>query len=229
MSNAMVGFFVDEEEEEDEKSFMQKLGQAMASGFSSLVLGRDFGNATKTMINYGVEKINENYLDFLRNGEYDPYKDAIQFTIIPPANKGQKGIDAFDLMANIMGPFGAAMKTGELMIKKATEEPKKKEDAIARSEKEKNVRIPLEVLGNLGLIPLYKDVRKIVNAQIYKDLKNAKSKDSSKKMTDAEFKRMFPNEYKAIQDAMGEDEYIKKVNDEVKRMEKQIQKETGGY
>ncbi|NBX49801.1 hypothetical protein EBT25_07645, partial [bacterium] len=78
------GLFLDDEEEDDDKSFAQKLGQGLASTFTSLLLGRDFGNVARSMVNYGVEKANEKYLDFLRDGEYDPYEDAIQYTFIPP-------------------------------------------------------------------------------------------------------------------------------------------------
>jgi transcriptional antiterminator NusG len=49
---------------------------------------------------------------------------------------------------------------------------KKEADAIERQEDVKNIRIPLEVLGNAGFIPLYKDIRKTVMNNIYKDLKN---------------------------------------------------------
>ena len=34
--------------------------------------------------------------------------------------------------------------------------------------------MPLEIAGNLGLIPVYKDVRKVAIQEIYKDLRRAK-------------------------------------------------------
>jgi uncharacterized protein YwbE len=172
LSDEMVGLFSDDEEEEDEKSLGKKLGQAMTSTFTSLLIGRDFGNATKTFVNYGLERMNEKYLDNLREGEYDPYKDAIQYTIVPPDAKGKK-TDLNDFLMNMGGPFGPSLKTANLIARKLTEDPKKKEDAIERSEKEVNVRIPLEILGNAGLVPLYKDVRKVVMKNIYKDLEKA--------------------------------------------------------
>ena len=51
---------------------------------------------------------------------------------------------------------------------------KKEEDAIERSEKEKNIRMPLEILGNLGFVPLYKDIRKSVVKDINKGFEEAK-------------------------------------------------------
>ena len=152
---------------------MQKLGQSITSAFTSLVFGRDFGNATKTIINYGLERANEKYLDFLREGEYDPYKDAIQYSIIPREKKGSI-TDISDLLLNIAGPLGPALKTGDLVIRKAFEPEKKESDAIQRQQDEINVRIPLEVLGNAGFIPLYKDIRKAVLKEMYSSLENPK-------------------------------------------------------
>jgi len=173
LGSGLIGLFFDDDEEETEKSFMQKLGQSITSAFTSLVFGRDFGNATKTIINYGLERANEKYLDFLREGEYDPYKDAIQYSIIPREKKGSI-TDISDLLLNVAGPLGPALKTGDLVIRKAFEPEKKESDAIQRQQDEINVRIPLEVLGNAGFIPLYKDIRKAVLKEMYSSLENPK-------------------------------------------------------
>jgi len=179
LGSTMVGAFVDEEEPDNEKSFMQKFGQALASTATGLILGRNFGNATKGLVNYGVEEINKEFLTDLREGEYDPYEDYISYSYIPRPKEGQD-ISIRDLITNMMGSFGPAIKTTDLMVKKAFADEKKEADAIERSEYENMVRIPLEVLGNVGMIPLYKDVRKIVMADIYKDIDKA-SKEAEKK------------------------------------------------
>jgi hypothetical protein len=185
VGTGLMGLFFDDDEEETEKTFMQKLGQSLASAMTSLILGRDFGNATKMIINEGVERANEKYLDFLREGDYDPYKDAIQYSIIPPEKKGRQ-TDLFDLFLNMGGAFGPALKTLDFIFRKALEPEKKKEEAIERREKEINVRIPLEILGNAGLIPLYKDIRKAVMKDIYKDLEKAQKTLGDKKKIKAE-------------------------------------------
>jgi hypothetical protein len=178
LSSGMVDLFAGDDDDDDEKSLGNKFGQSLASTFTSLFIGRDFGNATKTILNYGIEGFNEEYLDILREGDYDPYKDAIQYSVIPPDVKGKK-TTLTDFLVNMGGPFGPTLKTADLIARKLTEEPKKKEEAIERTEDEKNIRIPLEILGNLGFVPLYKDIRKITMKNIYKDLEKAENaKDS---------------------------------------------------
>lgn len=179
LGSTMVGAFVDEEEPDDEKSLMQKFGQALASTATGLIIGRNFGNVTKGIVNYGVEEINKEFLTDLREGEYDPYKDYISYSFIPRPKEGQR-IDISEFVTNMMGSFGPAVKTLDLAVSKAFASEKKEADAIERSEYENMVRIPLEVLGNVGMIPLYKDVRKIVMADIYKDIDKA-SKEAEKK------------------------------------------------
>jgi hypothetical protein len=224
LSSALVGLFVPDEDEDDEKSIEQKIGQGMLSSATSLLLGRDFGNATKNLIGYGVERVNENYLDFLREGEYDPYKDALQYTVIPAEKKGKK-TDMGDLLMNMLGPFGPSAKTLDLMIRKATEEPKKQADAIQRSEKEVGIRIPLEIMGNLGLIPLYKDVRKIVNKELYKDLEKAEVTKPMNKIGKEDMKRYYPEMYEDLYGEGGVLYDIEKMKSEMRKEKERIRRE----
>jgi len=197
LSNGLVSLFVDDEDEDDEKSILQKAGQAMASAFTSMALGRDFGNATKALVNQGIEYANEKYLDFLREGEYDPYKDAIQYTVMPPERKGKQAAFS-DMIMNMMGPFGPSIKTAEFAFRKATEPPKKQQEAMDRARRENEVRLPLEILGNLGMIPLYKDVRKIVNKQLYKDIERAERKSDEPMMKESDMKKYYPELWKEM-------------------------------
>jgi hypothetical protein len=43
------------------------------------------------------------------------------------------------------------------------------------------IRLPLEVLGNTGLIPLYKDVRKLVLRNMYKEMRRATFESAKRK------------------------------------------------
>lgn len=191
LGGAMLSLFADEEED-DEKTFMQKFGQSLASSVTGLMFGRDFGNATKSMISYGVEEMNDKFLTELRNGDYDPYKDAISFSVIPKERKGQN-TNLTDFITQMGGSFGPVLKTTDLIARKAFESPKKQAEAIGRSSQEKEVRIPLEVLGNLGFVPLYKDLRKVVMSQMYKDLETADKKAADKKQAEKEMLRGYEN------------------------------------
>jgi len=156
-------------EDDDEETAMQKIGQGVVSGLVGLVLGRDFGNLTKAIINQGAEMFNEKYLSALRDGEYNQYEDAIAFTMLPP-QKDYKDSELPELIRNIIGPLGPAYKAAELVYKQARAKEKKTEEARERQRRARQERIPLEVLGNLGLIPFYKDIRKILLKDMYKDL-----------------------------------------------------------
>jgi hypothetical protein len=190
LANGLMGIFgLGDDEEEDEKSLMQKIGQSLTSTFTSLLLGRDFGNATKAVINYGVEEVNERFLDFLREGEYDPYKDGIVYSIIPRDNR--KDDDLGKLLLNMGGAFTPALNTAALIYKNrgrivTGETEKEDEAAIEREDRTVKERIPLEVLGNLGFIPLYKDVRKVVNSSIYSSIKEAERATKAKERREAD-------------------------------------------
>jgi hypothetical protein len=171
-----LAFGFDDEEEEEDKTLDQVVTQSLASTFSSLMLGRDFGNISKTAINYTFEEyVTKEYLEGLRTGEYDPYKDAILFNSLQPDERTGE-IELWENIPNFMGSYGPMAKTAALGIKVITANEKKTIKAKKRQEKERNIRLPLEILGNAGYIPLYKEVRKSVMNDIYKDLKKSGNK-----------------------------------------------------
>ena len=229
------GLFLDDEDEDDDKSFAQKLGQGLASTFTSLIFGRDFGNAARSVVNYGVEKANEKYLDFLRDGEYDPYEDAIQYTFIPPEKKG-KSLEAFDVLANISGPYSPALKSLNLVTKKLTEKPKKEGAAIERQEQEKAIRVPLEILGNLGYVPLYKDIRAIVNKSLYSELDKEMDKQGQKEqefkpmgLNKTDLKRYYPEVYEQYYGEGTEDAARRKLQKEKDILEQRMKDDYYNY
>lgn len=182
-----LAFDWEDEEEVDEKSYLQMLGRGLANVLAGYTVGRNFGNAVRGMVNFGVEKINEEYLDFLRNGEYDFYKDNIAYTYLNVGDRGD--IDVPKIAINMAGAYTPALNTAVLIGKNfgalssrvmGEGTTKKEPEAIRREDMTVNYRIPLEVAGNAGLIPFYKDVKRAVNDEIYKDLrKAANTPDSS--------------------------------------------------
>jgi len=170
-------------EEEDEKSLDKQLGQAIASTFSSMVFGRDFGNAFKSIINLGVENFNIEFLDMLREGDYDQYKDGLAYQIIPP-NKDGRGTNLGEMLTKMTASLGPAAKTLDFMIRKGTEAEKKTADGRQRREDEIFKRLPLELLGNAGFIPMYKDVRRLVLRDIYSEMRKASIENKQSKQNE---------------------------------------------
>ncbi len=190
-----------ESEDDDEKNLELQLGQALATTFTSLLLGRNFGNAFKTIQNYNIEMLNAEFGDALREGEYDQYRDAIQYNIIPLVRTGQdyksgRGLDPGKIVPNFLGPYSPPVKTLAFATRKLTEPDRKTSSARERQIREREERIPIEILGNTGFVPLYRDVRKILLADIYADLKR-KSKSYNKEELD-KLKTTDPIKYKDV-------------------------------
>jgi len=163
-------------DEDDDDTLLQKITQSTASAFTGMLLGRNFGNIAKAPINYAVEEFNKAFLDDMRTGEYDPYKDAIQYTIIPKESR-KKG-SVLEWAKSFSGAFSPMISTIARTTEVAAKTDLKNKEARERRVKELMTRTPLEIMGNLGYVPLYKDVRRIVMEMLYKDLRNGKKSGS---------------------------------------------------
>jgi len=175
------------DEEEDDDTLLQDMAQASASALTGLLLGRNFGNVVKAPINIAVEKFNEKYLDSMRTGEYDPYKDAIQYTVIPKEKRDQG--DILQYIKTFSGAFSPAFSAVSRAIEVASKTDLKTEEARERRMKELTTRTPLEIMGNLGFVPLYKDLRRILIKDLYKDLEKGKSESQSGGVIQAKVKK----------------------------------------
>ena len=184
------------DEDDEELSTEDLLKKSFVSATSSLIFGRGFGQATRAVINVGLEKTNEAYFDFLRDGEeYDYYRDAIAYTILP-MDADSRGSDVGDVLKQATGPFGSMVKTGDLAIRKLTQTPPTEEEAVERRNKEIAQRLPLEIAGNLGFVPFYNDVRKMVLKNLYKDLRKSEKFKKEKKAYKEKYIKEFGDEGK---------------------------------
>ena len=175
----------DDDDEEDDDYNAKHIGRKLYQGFTSmlttLILGRRFGNVVRMAENYFIEWANETYGEDigLRNGEYDPYEDAVQF------NQLQDGkIDkTTDLVKVIAGPYAPAVGFSDLVIKKARElrAPEAKTERARITRAKEWGRLGLETTGFLGIMPLYKDVRKVFMGYTYKELKKEVKETAIKK------------------------------------------------
>jgi len=171
---------------------MQEVGQATVSSLVNIILGKNLGNVPRSLMNIPVELTNENYFDFLRTGDYDPYDDAIAYTIVPKDKKAYQDAGVWDYVENMSGAYSPALKAADFGIKYLTKEFLKenkdiktdmlgrpigmKDSQISRMKRHEleKWRVMGEILGNMGYIPLYKDVRKIGLNYLYEDLKKKK-------------------------------------------------------
>ena len=158
------------------------LARQLVGSITSMILGRNLGNFAKIVPNISLETINEKYLEDLRKGEdYDPYKHSISFSMLSKEDlkkiqTRQQGVgDA--LLKSFSGPYSPIVKTLVRSVElgaKATSE-KSKDSTKQRAIEELTTRIIIEMLGNMGMIPFYKDVRRIVIKDLFSEDKNKKS------------------------------------------------------
>ena len=171
------------DDDDDEKTNKQKISQGILSSITTLVFGRYFGNFIRVAENALIELVNKEYGETigLRDGEYDPYKDAIQF------NQLQEGkVDKLtDLFKVVAGPLSPVIGTAELAYKLAKSSKPEGERAKLTRAKELYRRLPLEIGGLAGVVPFYKDFRKIVMEGVYKELKKETKETAVKKEAEA--------------------------------------------
>lgn len=167
--NIFLSLFGYEPEEEDELTENDVYQSLLGTGLT-LMFGRNLGNFAKMFIALGIEKANELWGQDLRDGkEYDDFRDTLFYSPLNmQAIKSQKGAEK--IYKTALGAYGPA--AGAILSAKdnivGSVYSKKKE---TRSEYvEKLIKLnTLEAAGNLGLVPWYKDVKKIISQDIYSD------------------------------------------------------------
>jgi DNA-binding transcriptional MerR regulator len=186
--------FDDEEDKEKETDYAALAERQLAGSFTTLMTRRYLGNIPYIPIALATEYINETELEALRDGEeYDPFKNSL---IYSPVNTSDlKTKEPYDLwVAAFGGPFGPMLKSASRMQKVIT----RMDTSIKKSTREKYKeefyrRSLLELAGNFGLVPFYKDIRTHTLNDLYKD-----SGSSGKKvtLTDAQKKKYMPDLYR---------------------------------
>ena len=166
----------------DGKTPLQVLYQGAVSSATTLFFGRNYGNVVRSAENYFIEQANKEYGEDigLRNKEYDPFKDAVQY------NQFEKVEDVPDVFALMAGPLAPIINAGTLALKLKNKEAPKEERTIETRRKEW-YRLGIEAAGSVGLVPFYRDVRKVTMDWVYDELKKELKEDAAKKViTDAE-------------------------------------------
>jgi hypothetical protein len=176
---------LEEEEEEDDlmeailpnADTLPKLYRSIGGALANIFINRNFGNVIKNINGMLVETANEEYGQFLRNGkDYDPFENNILMnqlsSAMTPGNSNEK-IASF--VAAFAGPLSPVARTFISTFKLANSAINNK-TAASRKENldELKIRVPLEFAGNLGLVPVYNDVRKMTLDYFRDDLNKEK-------------------------------------------------------
>ena len=165
----------DRYEEEDE--FEDLLARQMIGSVSSLMFGTNLGNFARIPVNFALEYgINEPLLGDFRKGEYDPFIHSMVFSMINMEDI-QKG-DPLEVALKIgAGPLGPAINTlRRLGVVTQRIGTSRKPETKKKYKKELEERMVVEVMGNLGLLPFYKDWRRIILKQMFGNELNAEDK-----------------------------------------------------
>ena len=161
--------FSNAEVEEDESDIEDIIMRQTVGTMLQLMTRRSIGNVPNLLPSYGIEKFNELMLGDFREGDYDPFKHSISYSQFNEDDIAKKGFIA--TMAKIFaGPMGPILNTVErsvaLLYRSQNNKTKESRD---KNMDELTSRMTLESLGNMGLIPFYKDVRRIVMKDMFED------------------------------------------------------------
>ena len=169
-----------EEEEEDDEDLITKMKRSIVGTGIGVLSRRTLGNLGYMPIAFAVEQLNEDLgEDFgLRDDDYDPYKNSLVYSKISENDLLTK--NPIEVMVKaVAGPLSPALSSAARAVTlygRAAKEGSKKETK-QRALEELETRMVLEAAGNLGLIPFYKDARRILLNDFY--ARNYDKKDDS--------------------------------------------------
>ena len=164
--DSLFGF----EDETDEEDVEDLIKRQMLGAPISLITGRGLGNIPKIPINFAVEQFNEEYLSSLRSGkDYDPYKHSIVFSQVGQDDLVKKTPEEL-AVKTFAGPYSPLISTISRSVKVVKGMVNsKKQKTRDKYKKELENRILVEATGNLGFLPFYKDIRRMVLKEQFKD------------------------------------------------------------
>ena len=171
----------DVEDDDSEEDFEYLIARQLVGAGVSLVSRGQLGNIPLIPFNMLIEEGNERFGEELRDGEeYNKYKHSLVFNQIGKQDLQEKDL-ANNLIGLAAGPFGPLWKTlsrsAELLQRTQTGGDVARKKAMD----ELTTRMAVEVSGNLGLFPFYKDYRRIMLKSMFgtKPYTPAKSKKGS--------------------------------------------------
>ena len=170
--DSLFGYEDEDEEELSDLALRQFIGAPI-----TLITGRGLGQIPRLLVNFGVEQVNENYLEGLRDGkDYDPYKHSLVFSQVSEDNLKNKTPEE-NLIKMFAGPYSPLLSSGSRLVKVVTRSiTSKTEETKDKYKKELEDRMTIEAMGNLGFLPFYKDIRRMILKDLFKGYNEPKKK-----------------------------------------------------
>jgi hypothetical protein len=184
----------DEDDIDETQEIVDETARSLTGSILTLLTRQTMGNVPFAAIAYGLERFNENNLGILRSDEeYDAFKHSIVYSQL-----GKKDLESENLMTNLAtlfaGPYGTILRRAERNFELAQRtQTRKTESAKQRAEDELTANMLLDISGNAGLLPFYKDVRRIINAKRNKEYKQKQSE-----LSKSELRKLNPKLYKKL-------------------------------
>ena len=184
----------DEDDIDETQEIVDETARSLTGSILTLLTRQTMGNVPFAAIAYGLERFNENNLGILRSDEeYDAFKHSIVYSQL-----GKKDLESENLMTNLArlfaGPYGTILRRSERALELIQRtQTRKTESARQEAQDELNRNMILDISGNAGLLPFYKDVRRIINAK-----RNKEYKEKQGAMSKAELRKLNPKLYKKL-------------------------------
>ena len=184
----------DEDDIDETQEIVDETARSLTGSILTLLTRQTMGNVPFAAIAYGLERFNENNLGILRSDEeYDAFKHSIVYSQL-----GKKDLESENLMTNLAtlfaGPYGTILRRSERALELIQRtQTRKTESARQEAQDELNRNIILDISGNAGLLPFYKDVRRIINAK-----RNKEYKEKQGAMSKSELRKLNPKLYKKL-------------------------------
>ncbi len=196
ISDQFDQMFRDKEDDDmdEAQEILDLAGRSMTGSILTLLTRQTMGNVPFTAIAYGLERFNENNLGVLRSGEeYDPYKHSIVYSQL-----GKKDLENEDLLSNLgnvfAGPYKPFLNFADRYFNEIQRQSKSKKPQTKKQQDDLTQRMALEIGGNAGLLPFYKDIRRIILRMQYEE----REKTKTGSLTKTELRKRNPRLYKKL-------------------------------
>lgn len=139
------------------------IARQLIGSMLTLLTRGSMGNIPNIPMALSIEALlNEPHLGELRDFQkYDPYQHAMVFSLLSKEDLTKGNPE--ELMLEIFsGPYGPAVKSLVRALELTQKTQSGKRETRKKAEEELLERMTIELMGNLGLLPFYKDIRRVI-------------------------------------------------------------------